>query len=238
VTSDFRDVGFARALKYKIVGAPRLPSDKLEAERDHVFLMALQQVDHARSIDHERMLLTLYRALTGDALAPPTYGNHWEVIGFQGNDPSTDLRGSGLFALVQLLYFAKNYRPLLLKLYQLSRDERQNFPLATLSTNVTAMVLLALRQRYKLYGEIGRRGSVYEVVNELYVAAFYHMYLEWKNGNKTIVDWNDTRAALEQEVLHNPKQLIAKFRANQGGALGSGAEGEQPPEPLEFTEIP
>jgi len=234
VTSDFRDIGFARSLKYKCLGAPRLPTEALENERDMVFLMALQQVDHARSIDHERMLLTIYRGITGDALAPPTYGNHWQVIGFQGNDPSTDLRGSGLFSLLQLLYFLKNHRSLLLKLFQLSQDERQSFPLATLSTNISGMVLQALRQRYKVYGEIARRGSVYSLVNELYVAAFYEMYLQWKNGNKTIVDWNDTRLNIEEQVLRSPKELIKKFRANQGGS----GEGEQPPEQLEFTEIP
>lgn len=231
---DFRNVGFARAARYKLLGPPRLASPRLEHERDMVFCMALMQVDYAHSLDHARMLLTLYRGLTGDALAPPQFGNHWQVIGFQGSDPATDLRGAGLFSLVQLLYFHKEHRSLMQRIYRLSLDERQNFPFATLSTNITAMVLQALRECYKLYGEINRRGSVYAVVNELYVAAFYEMFLRWKSASLTIVDWNDTRADLEALVLRAPKALLRKLRDNQGAAGEDGTA----PEPLEFTEIP
>ena len=231
---DFRNVGFARSARYKLLGPPRLASPRLEDERDLVFCMALMQVDYTHSIDHERMLLTLYRGLTGDALAPPQFGNHWQVIGFQGTDPATDLRGAGLFSVIQLLYFHKQHRELMLRVYQLSLDDRQNFPFCTLSTNITGMVLQALRECYKLYGEINRQGSVYAVVNQLYVAAFYEMFLGWKSRNCTIVDWNETRAALEEMVLRNPKALLKKFRDNQGAGGEDGAS----PEPLEFTEIP
>ena len=30
-------------------------------------------------------------------------GEHWQVIGFQGSDPATDLRGVGIFGLFLLL---------------------------------------------------------------------------------------------------------------------------------------
>ncbi len=37
---------------------------------------------------------------------PPLTGGHWEDIGFQGNDPATDLRDTGMLSLLQacLLY--------------------------------------------------------------------------------------------------------------------------------------
>lgn len=188
---DFRGLGFARSAKFKMLGAPRLPTPELEAQRDNVFLMAAMKLDWS-VLDHERMVLSLYRSLTNDPLAPPTFGAHWTLIGFQGNDPSTDLRGAGLFSLIQLLYLSKHYKSLMHKIYALSCDERQNFPFCTLSTNLTGMVLQSLRS-CKIYGEAGRRGSVYETVNLLYAAAFWEMYLQWKNKQATIGDWNEIR---------------------------------------------
>ena len=43
---------------------------------------------------------------------------HWESIGFQGNDPATDLRGAGILALLQLLHFSSKRQTLLRDVYQ------------------------------------------------------------------------------------------------------------------------
>lgn len=34
----------------------------------------------------------------------PRYGPHWTALGFQGDDPATDLRGAGMLGLLQLFY--------------------------------------------------------------------------------------------------------------------------------------
>jgi hypothetical protein len=72
-------------------------------------------------VEHERIVQSIWKALTGiiyaallvpyryhskvmyitgDRLACPMYGNHWEEIGFQGTDPATDCRGSGMLGLI------------------------------------------------------------------------------------------------------------------------------------------
>ena len=51
---------------------------------------------------HLSMLRTIYRQLTSTTVDFPRYGSHWETIGFQGTDPSTDLRGVGILGLVQV----------------------------------------------------------------------------------------------------------------------------------------
>ena len=188
---DFRDIGMSRKMRYTLF-PPKLKSARLEDERDLCFCMARMKIDYDHCVDHERILCSIYRGLTGDQLAPPTFGNHWQVIGWQGTDPSTDLRGSGLFSLIQLMWFMKHHKELMLKIYQLSLDDRQNFPFCTLSTNLTGMVLQALRECV-IYGECRRQNSVYTVVHTLYVAAFYEMYLCWKNQNCTIASWNDIK---------------------------------------------
>ena len=80
---------------------PRLRTPELRTQRDR--LMALARVPMDSSEPHERILMALYCVLTGDSTWPPRYGAHWEVIGFQGNDPATDLRGAGMLALLQVI---------------------------------------------------------------------------------------------------------------------------------------
>ena len=56
---------------------------------------------------HRKMLLTVYAKLTGDYREEKidTVGKHWETIGFQGEDPSTDVRACGALAVANMLSF-------------------------------------------------------------------------------------------------------------------------------------
>lgn len=40
----------------------------------------------------------------GSSAMQPRYGPHWTALGFQGDDPATDLRGAGMLGLLQLFY--------------------------------------------------------------------------------------------------------------------------------------
>lgn len=52
---------------------------------------------------HRRLIQTIYRRMTNEKRTCPNVGPHWDVIGFQGNDPCTDLnRSMGVFALFQV----------------------------------------------------------------------------------------------------------------------------------------
>ncbi|CAG5094725.1 Oidioi.mRNA.OKI2018_I69.XSR.g13813.t1.cds [Oikopleura dioica] len=53
------------------------------------------------------VLATLYENLTTEP-CPRRYGSHWQKIGFQGNDPATDLRGVGVFGLWLLLRLSED----------------------------------------------------------------------------------------------------------------------------------
>ena len=66
---------------------------------------------------------------------------------FQGDNPSTDLRGVGFLGLIQPLYFVTTPELLGLSkaIYKLSLSDKQDFPLMVLSINVTRIALHALR---------------------------------------------------------------------------------------------
>lgn len=73
------------------------------------------EVEKMRSLNYEddecrfdKMLETLWNCMMpGEPYV--RIGPHWKELGFQGNDPKTDLRGMGLLGLHNLLYFCSNY---------------------------------------------------------------------------------------------------------------------------------
>ncbi|XP_010152540.1 PREDICTED: ELMO domain-containing protein 3, partial [Eurypyga helias] len=76
---------------------------------------------------HVRILQTIYKQLTRSRLGCPRYGRHWEELGFQGADPGTDLRGTGMLGLMQVLHFVVDAQtlPLAREIFKLSQHETQ-----------------------------------------------------------------------------------------------------------------
>lgn len=138
---------------------------------------------------HLAVLQTLYKQLTGARFDCPRYGSHWEDIGFQGNDPSTDLRGVGFLGLINALYLVitPEIFPFAKDVHRLSLNETQEFPLMVLSINVTRMALHALRDGL-LDKRCREEGDVWTTFNFFYAAIIYHIYHIWKSQRKTITD--------------------------------------------------
>ncbi|GET93220.1 hypothetical protein, conserved [Leishmania tarentolae] len=89
---------------------------------------------------HRRMLLTVFNTLTGKIPWPNRNANlpksnsrtpsplssatavKWESIGFQGSNPATDVRATGVLGVLQLLYLIDYYPDFAQRLWQLCRD--------------------------------------------------------------------------------------------------------------------
>ncbi|XP_052558233.1 ELMO domain-containing protein 3 isoform X3 [Tympanuchus pallidicinctus] len=134
------------ALLHFLFGPPRL-QQQLQGERDLALAIAQCGLDDKQAV-HMRILQTIYKKLTCSPLGCPRYGTHWEELGFQGADPGTDLRGTGMLGLMQMLYFVMDSQmlPLALDIFRLSQHETQNFPFCIMSVNITRLVLQALRE--------------------------------------------------------------------------------------------
>jgi hypothetical protein len=61
-----------------------------------------------------------FACAAGHSQLVPRFGQHWGRIGFQGDDPATDLRGVGMLGLLQLLYLHHHSPAAAEKLYKLS----------------------------------------------------------------------------------------------------------------------
>ncbi|XP_063997258.1 ELMO domain-containing protein 3 isoform X6 [Pogoniulus pusillus] len=198
--------GLASLLRF-LFGPPRL-HPQLQGEQELALAMAQCALDDNQKV-HMRILQTVYKRLTSSSLGCPRYGAHWEELGFQGVDPGTDLRGTGMLGLMQILFFVMDSQmlPLAREIFRLSQQETQSFPFCIMSVNITHMVLQALRQE-RLCRECNRRGQVIAVLNQLYAAAFLRLYHLWKGQNKTLADSNALLKELEIATRKKPKQLL------------------------------
>ncbi|NWI34997.1 ELMD3 protein, partial [Sula dactylatra] len=221
VQATVRRQGLA-ALVHFLFGPPRL-QPQLQEERELALAMAQCGLDDNESV-HMRILQTIYKKLTRSRLGCPRYGAHWEELGFQGADPRTDLRGTGMLGLMQMLHFVMDSQrlPLAQEIFKLSQHETQapaitlillqNFPFCIMSVNITRIVIQALREE-RLSRECNRRQQVIAVLNDLYAAAFLQLYRVWKWQHKTIADSGFLLKELELSTKKKPKQLLKSLEA-------------------------
>ncbi|KAM6331269.1 ELMO domain-containing protein 3 isoform 3-T3 [Alca torda] len=226
------------ALIHFLFGPPQL-QPQLQGERELALAMAQCGLDDNERV-HMRILQTIYKKLTHSRLGCPRYGAHWEELGFQGEDPGTDLRGTGMLGLMQLLYFVMDAQtlPLAHEIFKLSQHETQSFPFCIMSVNITRIVIQALREEC-LSRECNRRQQVIAVLNDLYVAAFLQLYRLWKWQHKTIADSGFLLKELEFSAKKKPKQLLKSLEAyvNRGAADGLPRPSAVPREEMDFTGI-
>ncbi|XP_074020403.1 ELMO domain-containing protein 3 [Numenius arquata] len=238
-----RRQGLAALVRF-LFGPPRL-QPQLQGERELALAMAQCGLDDNERV-HMRILQTIYKKLTCSRLGCPRYGAHWEELGFQGADPGTDLRGTGMLGLMQMLYFVMDAQtlPLAQEIFKLSQHETQNFPFCIMSVNITRIVIQALREEC-LSRECNRRQQVIAVLNDLYAAAFLQLYRLWKWQHKTLADSGFLLKELEFSTKKKPKQLLKSLEAyvNRGPAAGglqrpsSASGGSRPHEEIDFTGV-
>ncbi|NXJ71778.1 ELMD3 protein, partial [Rostratula benghalensis] len=253
VQATVRRQGLA-ALVHFLFGPPRL-QPQLQGERELALAMAQCGLDDNERV-HMRILQTIYKKLTRSRLGCPRYGAHWEELGFQGVDPGTDLRGTGMLGLMQMLYFVMDARtlPLALEIFKLSQHETQargvwaavmllllqNFPFCIMSVNITRIVIQALREE-RLSRECNRRQQVIAVLNDLYAAAFLQLFRLWKWQHKTIADSGFLLKELEFSAKKKPKQLLRSLEAYVShGPVAGGLQHPFPAaggEEMDFTGV-
>jgi len=90
--------------------APRAPT---EQELDVLLLERALLSTPVHREDHEELWKRLWVGWhRSNNLAVPSFAipsEHWTDMGFQGRDPGTDIRGGGLLALMNLVYFVERY---------------------------------------------------------------------------------------------------------------------------------
>jgi hypothetical protein len=65
----------------------------------------------SESVEHELMLMRLWKGLRPNVHLSSRKCEEWNEIGFQGRDPATDFRGMGILGLTNMLELVDRYTP-------------------------------------------------------------------------------------------------------------------------------
>ena len=166
----------------------REPSDaELEVLRE---LAAAVQQPYDSAL-HEAELRSIHEAFHGSAKPFAAVSPNWRAAGFQGNDPTTDLRGAGSLGLKQLAYFVTTYpdRSVAVRMRRLTsssapRTAANAYPWAAVGINVTRAVceLFSILSPFGAPGGFASARCGYwpvlrdeNFVNELYCAMFEYV---------------------------------------------------------------
>lgn len=180
---------------------------------ERLTIVALTKMKYSESNPaHWDMLVAIYKYLINEKTNKtevPRIGKHWETIGFQGDDPATDLRGVGIFGLCQLLFLVSNglSTQMVTKLVELSRDNVQNFPLAVVGLTWTQIIVERLKKG-KLNNLAIKENSFISVVNGVYRGCFIVFHTLWRAQRCTIADFCKISDEIKRMVKRRPKYLL------------------------------
>lgn len=198
--------------------SPKLCFQGGEEEYERVFCLAATPMMKKQCLS-SRMLLTIYRGITDSENSQQvSNGTNWEQIGFQGSDPSTDLRSCGVLALLQMLYVVTQHPTLTRKLYQLSQHDILHYPLACTMINITRSCLQALRKK-KLHNECNRRRSVLSAMNVLFASIANSVAVMFTEMQKNAAESQKLWPLMLQKTLqhggNSPTRVMKQFHSSE-----------------------
>ncbi|GAB1611155.1 ELMO domain-containing protein 1-like [Argonauta hians] len=146
-----------------------------------------------RLTDYNTYLRELWRTLKPDEPLKGLKSKQWSDIGFQGNEPHTDLRGMGMLGLTQLWYFVVTYPHEAKKVYSHSLHPLCGYPFGIVSISMTSMLVKLLRQgqlRLHFYNVCRGSPSVTHF-HEAFCCLFYQFDDHWVTTfPKDIMEFN------------------------------------------------
>jgi len=175
-------------------------------EKDEIVAIARTKLCE-ENIMHLRVLQSVWRRLADTTDVPLRVSAQWQDIGFQGTDPSTDLRGTGLLGLVHLLALGERTPAELKAGIAAARHPTRHFPFAVASFNFSKLAVECLLDG-KLTAVCNKAQCAECSVTALYLGAFRTFLTRWQKDSLRIEDFGNVLKELTALAAKNPQKLI------------------------------
>jgi hypothetical protein len=196
--------------------APRRADPALQRQLLQLQGLAKLAFDDANP-KHTALLQAVHAAYTGSAAPAPRFGPHWDALGFQGNDPATDLRGCGMLGLLHLLALQQHSPAAAAQVYQLSRHPVQGFPMAIVSINITKWVLTAARDGALAAAAAGggAEDGLWRASVAMLAGCWYELHRRWVAGGKTMAESGLVLKELQGHCMGRVAAMVKRGRAGE-----------------------
>ena len=177
-------------------------------EREMIFCIA--QIDYSQDNKlHYEIFTYIYSYFTGEENCP-VEGTHWEKIGLQDKTPKNDLRATGMFSPLQVLYFIENYPKTSHKFYNNKKTKKIEWLCFVSLLQFTKISMDMLREA-KLTVYCNKNKSVISTVNNFFcglVCYFYSDLLLCKGKDFTAEKVNDYILRISYIAVRNPSEIF------------------------------
>jgi len=185
---------------------------------------SIQQPFVSEDPSHDGLLRQLYSlSFPGESCPETMTCERWKDMGWQGSDPRTDIRGSGLVGVQLLVYMAQNHPPVFKDLMHKRQGTRAEweYPFAAGGTNLTfalaevlGMAPRGLRTASSLSpveleglaraapckGFLALMSQENEAFGELYVASFRYFDRTWLQRKASYMQFNEVMTVVKQDL--------------------------------------
>ena len=210
VVEDLSSMSCCEKLCLKISKKNILITEKMIKEREMIFCIA--QIDYSQDNKlHYEIFTYIYSYFTGEENCPAE-GSHWEKIGLQDKTPKNDLRATGMFSPLQVLYFIENYPKTSHKFYNFLQSKKIEWLCFVSLLQFTKISMDMLREA-KLTVYCNKNKSVISTVNNFFcglVCYFYSDLLLCKGKDFTAEKVNDYILRISYIAVRNPSEIFRK----------------------------
>ena len=210
VVEDLSSMSCCEKMCLKMTKKNILCMDKMVKEREIIFCIA--QVNYSQDNKlHYDIFTRIYSYFTGEENCP-VEGIHWEKIGLQDKTPKNDLRSTGMFSPLQVLYFIENYPKTSLKFYNFLKSKNIEWLCFVSLLQFTKITMDMLREA-KLTVYCNKYKSVINTVNNFFcglVCYFYSDLLLSKGKDFPAEKVNDYILRISYIALRNPSEIFWK----------------------------
>ena len=210
VVEDLSSMSCCEKLCLKISKKNILITEKMIKEREMIFCIA--QIDYSQDNKlHYEIFTYIYSYFTGEENCP-VEGTHWEKIGLQDKTPKNDLRATGMFSPLQVLYFIENYPKTSHKFYNFLQSKKIEWLCFVSLLQFTKISMNMLREA-KLTVYCNKNKSVISTVNNFFcglVCYFYSDLLLCKGKDFTAEKVNDYILRISYIAVRNPSEIFWK----------------------------
>jgi hypothetical protein len=184
-------------------------TNKLDKSLHHERLIVFALENEKLTFENEcfsKMITSIYKLLTNQNDCQ-CYGRHWENIGFQGNNPKSDLKGVGMFGVLQLLCFSERYTFYARDILEYSNTKEYGFPMASLMLNFSMFTLEAFREGC-LTSICNKQKSVMNTLNEFYVCLIEYFFNFYETQKCTIHYLDDLLKEIHVTSKKHPRKIM------------------------------
>ncbi len=182
-------------------------SKSLIHERDIIQNITHEKLDFKNDY-HMRVMVSIFAQLTGEKDCP-LIGTHWKSIGFQGKHPKTDLRGVGMYGMLQLLAFCEKYSDFAKEILHYSAVKGHEFPMVCLLLNFTFITLEGLNCS-NFIRLLNRKKSINNTLNDYYFGMIKYFFEIHKKNNYTIHEVSGLLKEIEKLTKKDPEIIYSK----------------------------